>query len=69
LKFKKYERGARKMDIIALEKINKEERLKLLDKEWDEHKWRKGEYYDKFLYKLLDKYDLSLDDYYESKGG
>ena len=35
-----------------------------LKAEWDSHKFRKGEYYDKYLSKLLTKYDLSSAEYY-----
>ncbi len=42
-----------------------ERRVKLLEKEWERHKFREGEYFDRYLYKLLKKYDLSLEEYYK----
>lgn len=44
--------------------LSPEARVRLLEKEWNNHKFRKGEYFDRYLYKLLRKYDLSLSEYY-----
>ena len=40
------------------------QRFLRLREEWNKHRFRKGEYFDRYLYRLLDKYDLSLDEYY-----
>ena len=42
--------------------LPKEERLKQFLEEYNNHKFRKGEYYDKYLDKMLYKYALSLSD-------
>ena len=47
------------------EVLSVEDRVKLLKKEWAKHKFRHGAYFDRYLYKLLSKYDLSLSEYYE----
>lgn len=47
--------------------MTKIERLKAFRKEYDNNKLRKGAYLDKYLYKLLDKYDLELEDYANEK--
>ena len=43
--------------------LPKEKRIELFRDEYKNHRFRKGEYYDKYLAKLLYKHDLSLDDY------
>jgi len=47
--------------------LPKPERLELMQREWDNHKFREGEYFDRYLWKLLKKYDLDLDYYYQNK--
>ncbi len=44
--------------------LPKEKRIELFRNEYNNHRFRKGEYFDKYLAKLLYKYDLSLEDYY-----
>ncbi len=43
--------------------LPKGERLKSFQEEYKAHKFRAGEKYDKYLDKLLFKYDLELQDY------
>ena len=47
--------------------LPKKERLKLFWQEYNNHKFRKWEYFDKYLDKMLYKYDLELEDYYNLK--
>ena len=42
-----------------------QERVKLLNNDFRNHKFRKGEYYDRYLDKLLIKYNVTLSDYYK----
>ena len=44
--------------------LPREERIKLFKKEYNSHKFRKGELYDKYLDKMLYKYRLNSDDIY-----
>ena len=41
-----------------------EERVILIERDWKEHKFRKGEYFDQFLGRLLERYDLSISEYH-----
>ena len=45
-------------------KMPKAERIKLFREEYHAHKYRIGELYDKYLDKMLYKYDLEYEDYY-----
>jgi hypothetical protein len=49
---------------MLLTEEDKVRRIQRIEIEWDEHKFRRGEYFDRFLSKLLDKYDIDLRDYY-----
>ena len=49
---------------IMLTEQDKVRLIQRIEIEWDEHKFRKGEYFDRFLSRLLDKYDIDLRDYY-----
>ena len=40
---------------------DKVRRIQNIELEWDEHKFRVGEHFDRFLCKLLDKYDIDLE--------
>ena len=61
--------------VISVEKLLlKGENMELKDKvkklkeefrAWAKNPKNKGKYFDKKLYKLLDKYDLELEDYYK----
>jgi len=53
----------------TLWKLPREERIKLFKKEYNSHKFRKGELYDKYLDKMLFKYNLDIDDYYNIAKG
>jgi len=39
-------------------------KTKAIKIDFQKHKFRPGEYYDRYLYKLLEKYDLTLSEYY-----
>ena len=49
---------------MLLTEEDKLRRIQRIEIEWDEHKFRRGEYFDRFLSRLLDKYDIDLRDYY-----
>lgn len=49
---------------IALADMTIEQRVKAVSHDFSNHKWREGEYYDRYLERLLRKYDISLADYY-----
>ena len=49
---------------IVLAEEDKVQRIQNIEMEWDVHKFRPGEHFDRFLSKLLDKYDIELRDYY-----
>ena len=42
-------------------------RASLVSREFESHKFHPGEYYDRFLYKILKKYKLSLEEYYQHR--
>jgi len=39
-------------------------RAVLVDADFDKHKFRYGEYFDRYLYKMLKKHELSIKEYY-----
>jgi len=41
------------------------DRVKLVERDFANHKWRPGESFDRYLYRLLRKYDIELSDYYK----
>lgn len=43
------------------------DKAKKIIKCWERHKFKEGESYDKYLYSLLKRYDLSVYEYYAGK--
>ena len=42
-------------------------KIKKLEAEFKAYRFRNGQYFDRVLYKLLDKYGLTLDEFYEGR--